>query len=89
MPYPCSSIFLKIIYVLVHFRAFYNAHIEHVFQFRLYIAIASVAQWIRHRPPKPGIAGSSPAGGSSFSATRQGLVRQHIIIHVIVAIVVV
>ena len=24
---------------------------------------ASVAQWIRHRPPKPGIAGSSPAGG--------------------------
>ena len=23
---------------------------------------ASVAQWIRHRPPKPGIAGSSPAG---------------------------
>ena len=29
--------------------------------------IASVAQWIRHRPPKPGIAGSSPAGGSNFS----------------------
>ena len=28
---------------------------------------ASVAQWIRHWPPKPGIAGSSPAGGwSSF-----------------------
>ena len=26
--------------------------------------VASVAQWIRHRPPKPGIAGSSPAGGS-------------------------
>ena len=25
---------------------------------------ALVAQWIRHRPPKPGIAGSSPAGGS-------------------------
>ena len=24
---------------------------------------ATVAQWIRHRPPKPGIAGSSPAGG--------------------------
>ena len=24
---------------------------------------ALVAQWIRHRPPKPGIAGSSPAGG--------------------------
>ena len=23
-----------------------------------------MAQWIRHRPPKPGIAGSSPAGGS-------------------------
>ena len=31
------------------------------------MSIASVAQWIRHRPPKPGIAGSSPAGGSSFS----------------------
>ena len=26
-----------------------------------------MAQWIRHRPPKPGIAGSSPAGGSRFS----------------------
>ena len=26
---------------------------------------ASVAQWIRHWPPKPGIAGSSPAGGSN------------------------
>ena len=25
-----------------------------------------MAQWIRHRPPKPGIAGSSPAGGSIF-----------------------
>ena len=25
-----------------------------------------MAQWIRHRPPKPGIAGSSPAGGSLF-----------------------
>ena len=24
---------------------------------------ASVAQWIRHRPPKPGIVGSSPTGG--------------------------
>ena len=24
---------------------------------------ASVAQWIRHRPPKPGIACSSPVGG--------------------------
>ena len=24
---------------------------------------ASVAQWLRHRPSKPGIAGSSPAGG--------------------------
>ena len=27
-------------------------------------ARASVAQWIRHRPPKARIAGSSPAGGS-------------------------
>ena len=27
---------------------------------------ASVAQWIRHRPPKPGIAGSSPVGGILF-----------------------
>ena len=27
---------------------------------------ASVAQWIRHRPPKPGIAGSSPVGGKQF-----------------------
>ena len=27
---------------------------------------ASVAQWIRHRPPKPGIAGSSPVGGKEF-----------------------
>ena len=25
--------------------------------------IAPVAQWIRHRPTEPGIAGSSPAGG--------------------------
>ena len=24
---------------------------------------ATVAQWIRHRPPKPVIEGSSPAGG--------------------------
>ena len=31
--------------------------------------IASVAQWIRHRPPKPGIAGSSPAGGWKFFKT--------------------
>ena len=30
---------------------------------------ASVAQWIRHRPPKPGIAGSSPAGGLIFCLT--------------------
>ena len=28
---------------------------------------ASVAQWLRHRPPKPGIAGSSPAGGLLFN----------------------
>ena len=27
---------------------------------------ASVAQWIRHRPPKPGIAGSIPVGGIFF-----------------------
>ena len=33
---------------------------------RANLVIASVAQWIRHRPPKPGIAGSSPAGGSRF-----------------------
>ena len=26
------------------------------------VAIAPVAQWIRHRPTEPGIAGSSPAG---------------------------
>ena len=26
--------------------------------------VASVAQWIRRRPPKPEIAGSSPAGGT-------------------------
>jgi hypothetical protein len=26
------------------------------------IAIGPVAQWIRHRPTEPGIAGSSPAG---------------------------
>ena len=31
--------------------------------------IASVAQWIRHWPPKPGIAGSSPAGGWSFQVS--------------------
>lgn len=27
-------------------------------------AIASVAQWIRHRPPKPRIVGSSPTRGT-------------------------
>ena len=32
---------------------------------------ALVAQWIRHRPPKPGIAGSSPAGGSVFLTSRE------------------
>ena len=30
---------------------------------RKLVAYASVAQWIRHRPPKPGIAGSTPVGG--------------------------
>ena len=30
------------------------------------MSIASVAQWIRHRPPKPGIVGSSPTGGGDF-----------------------
>ena len=30
---------------------------------RCKLLVASVAQWIRHRPPKPGIAGSSPVGG--------------------------
>ena len=29
------------------------------------IAIGPVAQWIRHRPTEPGIAGSSHAGGMS------------------------
>ncbi|KAG8188660.1 hypothetical protein JTE90_026764 [Oedothorax gibbosus] len=28
------------------------------------IFVALVAQWIRHRSPKPGIAGSSPAEGT-------------------------
>ena len=32
---------------------------------------ALVAQWIRHRPPKPGIAGSSPAGGLTFFFFKQ------------------
>ena len=29
------------------------------------ISTAAVAQWIRHWPPKPGIVGSSPTGGSN------------------------
>ena len=38
--------------------------------FLLFI-MARVAQWIRHRPPKPGIAGSSPVAGSSFFALKR------------------
>ena len=32
-------------------------------------AIGRVAQWIRHRPTEPGIAGSSPAGVNGFVST--------------------
>ena len=39
-------------------------------------AIGPVAQWIRHRPTEPGIAGSSPAGvidiGCSMAGTPRG-----------------
>ena len=35
-----------------------------------FLASGPVAQWIRHRPAEPGIAGSSPAGVISISAGR-------------------
>ena len=51
-------------YVVVPARAFgFGKCILVTFLYFMIITRASVAQWIRHWPPKPGIAGSSPAGG--------------------------
>ena len=39
-----------------------NTHADATHQWALQMASGPVAQWIRHRPTEPGIAGSSPAG---------------------------